>query len=92
MPKIHVMRSKLTVDVVVDPTNADSIMYAADVLNSIHRHATGQDHVTLEITDSRLVRVDAPEPVEPEASEPADDDKRPGFLDRKSAEVLDAGP
>ncbi len=71
--KIHVMRNKLTVDVVVDPTNPDSIMHAADVLNSIHRHATGQDHTTLEITDSRLVRVDAPEPA-PEASEPAADD------------------
>ncbi len=82
MPKIHVMRSKLTVDVVVDPTSPDSIM-----------HATGQVHVTLEITDSRLKCVDAPEPApEPEASAAPADDKRPGFLDRKSAEVLDAGP
>ncbi len=84
MTKIHVMRSKLTVDVVVDPTDPDSIMHAADALNSIHRHATGLDHTTLEITDSRLVRIDAPEPA-PEASETAADDKRPGFLDRKSA-------
>ncbi len=67
MPKIHVMRSKLIVDVVVDPTDPDTIMYAADVLNSIHRHATGLDHTTMEITDSRLVRVDAPEPA-PEAA------------------------
>ncbi len=72
MPKIHVMRSKLTVDIVVDPTDPDSIMHAADALNSIHRHATGIDHTTLEITDSRLVRVDAPEPVEPEPMPAAD--------------------
>ena len=64
MPKIHVMRTKMIVDVVVDPANIDSVMDAAGVLTSIHAHVTGQKHVTLEITDSRLVRIDAPAPAE----------------------------
>ncbi len=75
MPKIHVMRTKMIAEVVVDPGSIDSVCHAASVLTSINAHVAGLDHATLEITGSRLARVDAPEPMpeakpEPTAGDP----------------------
>ena len=62
MPKIHVMRHKLQLDIEVDPTSYDSLDHAAGVVTSINAHVAGLDHATLKIMDSRLNRVSAPEP------------------------------
>ena len=68
MPKIHVMRHKLQLDIEVDPASHASLDHAAGILTSVNAHVAGLDHTTMKIIDSRLVRVDAPKPA-PAAAE-----------------------
>ncbi len=80
MPKIHVMRHKLELDIEVDPTSHKSLDDAVSVMMRVKVYVAGLE-ASLKRTDSRLIRVDAPEPKaeapklapEPEATKPADD-------------------
>ena len=80
MPKIHVMRHKLQLDIEVDPASHASLDHAAGILTSVNAHVAGLDHTTMKIIDSRLVRVDAPKPA-PEASEPEPVEPNTEFID-----------
>ncbi len=68
--KIHVMRTKMTVDVVVNPSSTDSLLNAADVLTGIDAYVADLRYVALKIAESRLTRIDGPQS---EAVEPVDD-------------------
>ena len=69
MTKHHVIRHSILLDVKVDPSDAESLIHAAVVLDNVAVHVAGVDHATLKILDSRVIRVTAPEP-EPEPKAP----------------------
>ena len=68
-PKIHVMRHKLELDIEVDPTSHKSLDDAVSVMMRVKVYVAGLE-ASLKVTDSRLTRVDAPEP-KAEAPKPA---------------------